>query len=327
MKRLPEATQAALESLLAMPGEMVALQEPSELEPVPLPEELAPPSEDQALPNPLQHLRMDPGRVGLATMLEEMAKLRLIRELKLPDNLFPGLSRKVLTVYRNRASIEEPSRLRAHPKPLRLTLLAVLCSMRTQEITDGLVELLIQIVHKIDVCAEKRVEEEYANEFKRIANKEGLLYRIAEASVEHPDEPVCKVIFEVASEKLLRDLIKEYKAKSPAFRKQVHLIMRASYSHHYRRMVPELLDILDFRSNNACYLETMVTSQVSHLEPFILVLGRWYFLHWQNIPSMICEEIDILLQLFEVNDAQQHPPKNEQNSMAYPPFAKVRLGM
>ena len=29
--------------------------------------------------------------------------------------------------------------------------------------------------------------------------------------------------------------------------------MRASYSHHYRRMVPELLDILDFRSNNELY--------------------------------------------------------------------------
>ncbi len=186
-------------------------------------------------------------------MLEEMAKLRLIRELKLPTDLFPGLARKVLTVYRNRASIEEPSRLRVHPKAKRLTLLAALCFMRAQEITDGLVELLIQIVHKIDVRAEKRVEEEFASEFKRVANKEGILYRIAEASVEHPDEPVRKVIFEVASEKLLRDLIKEYKAKSPAFHRQVHLIMRASYSHHYRRMVPELLDMLDFRSNNELY--------------------------------------------------------------------------
>lgn len=248
LARLPETTQAALEALLAPQGELVTLQEPGSLS-----EEPALSSEEETLPNPLQHLRMDPGRVGLATMLEEMSKLRRIRELKLPDNLFPGLARKVLTVYRNRASIEEPSRLRAHPKPLRLTLLAVLCSMRAQEITDGLVELLIQIVHKIDVRAEKRVEEEYANEFKRVANKEGILYRIAEASVEHPDEPVRKVIFEVASEKLLRDLIKEYKAKSPAFRKQVHLIMRASYSHHYRRMVPELLDILDFRSNNELY--------------------------------------------------------------------------
>jgi len=254
--RLPETARAALEALLSTETEIVALQEEiADEQPRALEEPATnpPPETEEEITNPLQHLRMDPGRVGLATMLEEMAKLRLIRELKLPDDLFSGLARKVLTVYRNRASIEEPSRLRAHPQALRLTLLAALCSMRAQEITDGLVDLLIQIVHKIDVRAEKRVEQEFASEFKRVANKEGILYRIAEASVEHPDESVRKVIFDVASEKLLRDVIKEYKAKSPAFHRQVHTIMRASYSHHYRRMVPELLDMLDFRSNNELY--------------------------------------------------------------------------
>jgi len=79
-----------------------------------------------------------------------------------------------------------------------------------------------------------------------VANKESILCRIAEAVVEHPDEPVRQVVFPVASEKLLREVIKEYKAKSPAFRQQVPKIMWASYSHHYQRMVPELLEILDF---------------------------------------------------------------------------------
>ena len=78
-------------------------------------------------------------------MLQEMAKLRRIRELKLPDNLFPGIAHKVLSVYRNRASIEEPSRLRAHSRAKRLTYLAALCFLRAQEITDALVDLLIHI--------------------------------------------------------------------------------------------------------------------------------------------------------------------------------------
>ncbi len=158
----------------------------------------------------------------------------------MPDNLFPGIARKVLTIYRIRASIEEPSRLRAHPKAQRLTLLAILCFLRSQEITDGLVDLLIHLVHKIDVRAEKRVEQEYVNEFKRVANKEGILYRIAEAAVEHPDEPVNKVVFPVASEKLLRDVIKEHKAKSPAFRQQVHtdhaFLLQPSLSAHGPRI-------------------------------------------------------------------------------------------
>ncbi|SRR6266567_3722407 len=47
-----------------------------------------------------------------------------IRELDLPDDLFPGIARRVLSVYRNRASVEEPLRLRTHFKAKRLTFLS-----------------------------------------------------------------------------------------------------------------------------------------------------------------------------------------------------------
>jgi len=194
LAHLPEAAQTALEALLST--EIAALQETRNKT---QPEEQGtheehPPQEvyeaGEPLIDALQHLRQDPGRVGLATMLEEMAKLRRIRELKLPDTLFAGIARNVLMVYRNRASVEEPSRLRAHSPAKRLTLLSALCVLRAQEITDGLVDLLIQLVHKIDVRAEKRVEAEYLNEFRRVSNKEGILYQIAEAALDHPDEPV-----------------------------------------------------------------------------------------------------------------------------------------
>src|SRR5216684_4322915 len=258
LTRLPEASQAALESLLlteiATPelrgadGEKEDGMGGQEGQAPNAPQGRSPQTEIT-----LHQLRMDPGRVGLATMLEEMAKLRRIRELHLPSDLFPGIAHKVLAVYRNRASVEEPSRLRAHATPKRLTLLAALCVLRSQEITDGLVDLLIQIVHKIQVRAEGRVEQEYVTQLKRIAGKDTILYHIAEAAVEHPDDSVREVVFPVASETLLQDLIKEYQSKGPAFRRQVHTIIRASYSHHYRRMVPDLLDILDFRSNNELY--------------------------------------------------------------------------
>lgn len=256
LARLPEASQAALEALLSTEEQIVRQKGQSGLQPQNLKDVQA------SGTSILQQIRKDPGRVGLATMLEEMSKLRSIRDLQLPTNLFTGVTNKVLTVYRNRASIEEPSRLRAHSKAKRLTYLSALCLMRAQEITDGLVDILIQIVHKTDVRAEKRVKQEYLNEFKRVANKEGILYRIAEASIERPDEIVRDVVFPIASEKLLREVIKEHKTKTPAFRKQVQSIMRASYSHHYRRMVPEMLEILDFRSNNERYRPVMVALQI-----------------------------------------------------------------
>jgi hypothetical protein len=250
LARLSEETQTALEALILT--EIIAPTAPSEGEKGEQQEKTEKATEvpEEQITGTLEHIRQDPGRVGLATMLEEMAKLRRIRELALPPDLFAGIARKVLRVYRNRASIEEPSRMAAHSKAKRLTYLSALCVMRAEEITDGLVDLLIQIIHKIDVRAEKKVEEEYLSEYKRIVNKEGILYQIAEAVVDRPDDTVCEVVFPVASEKLLREVIKEYKAKSPAYKQKVHKIMRASYSHHYRRMVPELLDILTFRSNN-----------------------------------------------------------------------------
>jgi len=45
--------------------------------------------------------------------------------------------------------------------------------------------------------------------------------------------------------------VKEYKSPGPAYRLHVPPHLRASYGSHYRRMVPALLGVVEFRSNNA----------------------------------------------------------------------------
>jgi len=82
--RLDEQARAQLLALLAEPE--ATSGEGEEREPV-----------------TLQELRMDPGRVGVETMLTEIAKLRRLRELGLPVDLFSHLSPKVVRVYRQRA--------------------------------------------------------------------------------------------------------------------------------------------------------------------------------------------------------------------------------
>ncbi len=88
LARLPEASQAALEALLlteVAPSERrEAGREKGEGLGGPDGEVLnAPQDHSLHAAITLHQLRMDPGRVGLATMLEEMAKLRRIRELAL----------------------------------------------------------------------------------------------------------------------------------------------------------------------------------------------------------------------------------------------------
>ena len=209
----------------------------------------SPEAEDAAL----SRLRADPGRASLQSAFAEIAKLARLRAVGLPENLFEGVQPKVVRAYRRRAAAESPSSLRAHPAPVRCALLAALCHERLREVTDGLVDLLIRIVHKIGARAERKVERAMVKDFRRVHGKQGMLVRVAEASLARPDGTVRDVVFPVAAEKTLAEVVREARAQGAAFREQVQTRMRSSYVGHYRRLVPALLGALSFRSNNALH--------------------------------------------------------------------------
>lgn len=102
-----------------------------------------------------QELKADPGRPGLENVLKEVNKLRTIRNLELPETLFKDIPHKVLKKYRQRVSTEDIRELRRHPDAIRYTLLSAFFWLRSLEITDNLIELLIQIIHRIGVRAER----------------------------------------------------------------------------------------------------------------------------------------------------------------------------
>jgi hypothetical protein len=198
----------------------------------------------------LSELKADPGPLGTDTFRAEVGKLRRVRALGLPAALFEGWSGRLVDEWRNRAARSYPSDLDGSGREARLTLLAALCHRRTTEITDGLVDLLVQLVDKIDAKAERKVEKELISELRKVTGKEGILFRIAEAAVGRPDDTIRTVIFPVAGEGTLRQLVTEAKANKKVFNAKVRTVLRSSYSHHYRRVLPDLLAALDFRSGN-----------------------------------------------------------------------------
>ncbi len=198
----------------------------------------------------LAFLKTDPGAVGLESFLTELSKLRRIRTVGLPNDLFKGKSPKLVKTYRQRAATETPYLLRQHKDSIRYTLMAAFCIQRSQEITDNLIELLIQIIHRLDSRAEKRINQQLIDEFKKVSGKTGLLFRIAEVALAEPSGVIEQVIFPVVSQQTLKDLVAEYKATGTAYRRRVHNVMRTSFASHYRRMIPQLLEVLEFRSNN-----------------------------------------------------------------------------
>jgi Tn3 transposase DDE domain len=172
-----------------------------------------------------------------------------------------------------RAATENPWELRRHPEAIRLPLLVFYCVPRRAELIDGLIELLLQITHRITVRAERRVTAEILTDFQQVRGKAGILFRIAVAALDNPDGAVRDVIFPVADEQTFQSLVKEQRAGA-TYQQRIHTIFRSSYSSHYRRMLPKLLDVLEFRSNNAVYRPLIDALEVIQREQ---ETGQLYF--------------------------------------------------
>jgi TnpA family transposase len=208
-------------------------------------------SEDGLSPIGFLQLKSDPARPSLETVFQELGKLEVIDRLALPSTLTEGIAEKRLRPLYLRAGTESLWDLRRHPPYVGYSLVALYCWHRRAEIVDGLVELLIQLVHKIHTNAEKKVVKELLSDVRAVHGKSRLLYKLADAALKHPEGTVKDVLYSVVDEETLEALVKEYEAQGPAYQRYVQTLVRSSYTGHYRAMVPKILEALTFQSNNA----------------------------------------------------------------------------
>ncbi|APH21314.1 hypothetical protein ACP49_05575 [Clostridium botulinum] len=128
-----------------------------------------------------------------------MVNLKTIQQLELPNDLFSNIPNKILKKYKQRVTSEDLKELRRHPDNIRYTLLAPFFWMRGREMTDNLIKLLIQIIHRISVRAERKIEKEFINDFRKVNGKTGILFQMADATLNHPEGIVKEVLFPVTS--------------------------------------------------------------------------------------------------------------------------------
>ncbi|MFC4348312.1 Tn3 family transposase [Kordiimonas lipolytica] len=208
---------------------------------------------DPDVPIGFNGLKADPGRVSLDNILRTCSQLRFIRSLRLSTATFGGVSAKFLKRLKQMASNDTAWDMKQRPIERRHSLCSIHYCFRGREITDGLIDLLLETIHKIDASAQRKVMKELMADFQKVYGKERLLFEIADAALTDPDGAVCDVVFPVANPEVLSNLVKEYKSSGPGYKKKVHTVLRASYGNHYRKMLPAILDVLEFRSNNAAH--------------------------------------------------------------------------
>ncbi|PRX41754.1 uncharacterized protein DUF4158 [Nonomuraea fuscirosea] len=252
--RLDAETTARVLALIAADGDAREVADNAQQEQEQ--EEVEDDQEDEG--SVLALIKAMPGNVSLDSMLTEIRKLNAIRAIGLPTALFADVAPKVPAGWRFRAAVESPSHLRRRARnapDATVTLPAALLVEREREVTDNLVDLLIATIHRVGARAERKVTEELINAFKRVSGKENLLFTIADASLTKPDGTVREVVFPAVrgGEQTLRELVHEFKTKGPVYRRTVQTTLKASYTNHYQRGLIELLEVLEFRSNNTAH--------------------------------------------------------------------------
>ena len=198
-------------------------------------------------------LKADPGRISLESVLQEVKKLETIRSIGLSERLYRCVHSRLLQRCYQRIATENGWQVKRHPPQIRHVLVSIFLWVRQGEIIDDLLELLIQLIHRFSMRAEKKLIQEFCSDFEKVRGKEMLLFRIAQASLDHPEGPVKDVIYPVAGEELLQRLLQEFKSSGTTYQRQVHQMIRSSYSSYYRRMLPKILEALTFCSSNTRY--------------------------------------------------------------------------
>ena len=167
-------------------------------------------------------LRGDPSKPSLESVLQITDRLGLLRKIGLSTAFLDSFTPALIARYRLRAGSEDVWGLRRHPKTVRLALLALYSAKREAELIDDLVDTLIGITHKISVRSERKVVSELVSEFTKVHGKTALLFRFAEAAAANPEGTVRNVIYPVAGEQKIMDLIKEYRSDGPAYVKRIY---------------------------------------------------------------------------------------------------------
>ena len=198
-------------------------------------------------------LKHEQGKAGLERLLSAIAKIECIDAVGLSVAMFQEVPAKFIDQFCQRCATESIRDLRRHPATIRYSMAAMYCGRRRQQLTDSLLDGLLQVIHNLGSRAEKKIDQRQFVQFKKVRGKARLLFKLAETTVQHPDGIIKEVVYPVVGQKTLQQLVAEFKGMGFDFEREVQGQMRSSYGHHYRRMLMPVLDVVRFESSNAVH--------------------------------------------------------------------------
>ncbi|MEC5383666.1 DUF4158 domain-containing protein [Aurantimonas sp. C2-6-R+9] len=174
-------------------------------------------------------IKGDAGQASLDNIIAITERLAFIQDLKLPRDLLSLPGKSWVEQIVRRVAGEKASEMRRHAPERQLGLYAVFLMSREAQIIDGMIDLLVETVHKIGVRSKRKVIAGIARDIEKVYGKERLLVEIAGAAIDDPSGRICDVIFPVAGKEKLTAIVNEYRAKG-ALDRRIYKVMRGSYA-------------------------------------------------------------------------------------------------
>lgn len=205
----------------------------------------------------IHEIKAGAGEPKVKNIKRVAARLKRLQEIGLPPDLFADIPLPFLQQYKQQVAVESISHLRrrdANPQQhdQLYTMLAAFCWVRQREITDYLVDLFIHILNDIRLRAKSRVEKQLVADYIKVGGKQQLLFRLVQAMWNNPAGVIEAVLYPIVGKDRLEALVEEARHQGP-YHQSIQTQISGSYTHHYRQILPYLLEVLSFQSNNKQY--------------------------------------------------------------------------
>lgn len=200
-------------------------------------------------------LKAHPKKLGVNTILDEINKLKYLRQFKIDKNMFINLSEKVIEKLYKRICSYNVSRVRKLKDNIKYTLFYIFAYVREQELLDNIVKIFLELIKRIDNRSARSIEKSVTKSVKKIYSKSSILKRIVLAVTENPEGNIKEVIFPKIDFKTFQELKEEFDSdkEEDSYDIEKAKRMKSRYTSHYRKMMKPILDELDFRSNNSSW--------------------------------------------------------------------------
>jgi TnpA family transposase len=196
-------------------------------------------------------MKANPGKFGMKSLLRDIKRLQFVNEFEIKSELhLRDVPDDVLKLLRERAVPEGAYQMKRHPTNFRYALLAALLHFRRMELTDNIIDIFLQLIHRIEKKADNKLERDLIRDIKTVFKKRELLYKMAKASTLDPHGTVEDVVFPVVGKEILYQIVEEFEGRELGYENTQAKEKKKRYTGSYRKMMRPVLDTLVFRTSN-----------------------------------------------------------------------------